>query len=317
MPIFYYGIYFLVLQHFVTTADIDEIIVGLNTTHLTNASCRSNILATKFNGWEKSIISVEKDAFSECKELKIIGLEDNRISFLHEDTFKQNIKLEELYLSRNQLEFLEEDLFVSLINLRWLSIASNLLRFFPATLIRNQKYMTDLYLECNQIMEINERQLTSYAPNLAKLNIDGNDLLCNRVEQIVKTFQEKNVKLNKIDSCKSEMKMDIRYGIKCISNEKFYKAFRLQSQNGQIAETSLSLAWSEINSKIDHDQKALNEEVTVLKKYSMIGIGVLAGLVVLFLIANIVWIYYFCIRDRASTVIDPTVNKDDEYYEVL
>ena len=71
------------------------------------------------------LLKIEKDVFSNLKQLTCLDLSFNRIESLDKRTFLELVNLETLNLSKNQLEFVDENIFSSLKKLKNLDLSRN------------------------------------------------------------------------------------------------------------------------------------------------------------------------------------------------
>lgn len=170
-----------------------EVVIKNPTPTLTDSYCVAHPHTLRFKADKKSIKEVQSNAFSKCTAVTTIILNSNQIIRLVRDVFINNNKLEVLQLGENLIEQIDDDLFTALFNLKILGLGSNRIRYFPPGSVRNLNNLQHLYLQGNELLDIDERSLLGYLPILRTLGINNNDIPCKRVEQILKALKSRGV----------------------------------------------------------------------------------------------------------------------------
>uniref|UniRef100_A0A915L7V0 LRRCT domain-containing protein n=1 Tax=Romanomermis culicivorax TaxID=13658 RepID=A0A915L7V0_ROMCU len=92
--------------------------------------------------------------FRPIQSLKILNLQQNRLTSLDDDTFSMLGKLEILNLSSNLLDKIGDDTFMPLVNLKYLSLANNKLTRIPTMSFRQLTDLQTLDISSNFFVEI-------------------------------------------------------------------------------------------------------------------------------------------------------------------
>lgn len=147
--------------------------------------------------------------------LKVLHLENNSISELSRKTLSLG-QLEELYLNHNSLSRIFPGMFQNLTNLKLLNLSyisnlvvsiggfTNLKKMEKLDLSHNGHYniriyddenvffslnsLTHLYLDDNDLTDVNIKALASKLPNLKYVGISQNNWSCNRLGQLIDDF---------------------------------------------------------------------------------------------------------------------------------
>lgn len=170
-----------------------DVVIKNPTQSLASSYCTAHPYALRLKADKKSVKEVQADAFSKCTSITTIMLNGNQISRLARDVFMNNNKLEVLQLGENLIESIDDDLFSALFNLKILGLGSNRIRYFPAGAVRNCNNLQTLYLQGNEILDIDERSLLGYLPILRTLGLNNNDIACKRVEQILTELKARGI----------------------------------------------------------------------------------------------------------------------------
>lgn len=143
------------------------------------------------------IREINKTALASCKNVRSLYLIGNDLIELGDTIFDFNLKLERLYLNINYIRYLHQKVFINLIQLRVLHLQDNKLTKFDPRLMVSQVNLEQLVLHTNDIMELQERKLLECLPGLKKVAFNNNLLPCDRVDEIMRRFNERGVKVHK------------------------------------------------------------------------------------------------------------------------
>lgn len=173
----------------------------------------SNICTTLPNLNEIDVLfgfldEVDEDAFVPCKDIKEINLNFNNIIELKPNTLNRNPTLESVAMAYNRIQRIDEDLFANLTKLRFIDLKHNNISYFPATAARYLKELSYLFLENNQILDLDTKVMLEYFPNLVEITLRENDFECGRLHEIIRDLSVKNVE---IPLYRSAVGMEIRW----------------------------------------------------------------------------------------------------------
>ena len=139
----------------------------------------------------RNISLIDKDAFQEFKNVKIIDLSLNSLKFLHPDTFRNLTCLKNLFLQWNRLETIEQRLFKGLSNLKRVLLFNNQIsNIHPKAFdeLVNIKY---IHLCNNNLSSLYSVCLFSHLTKLKELTLNGNNInaedlkLLPQIEQLI------------------------------------------------------------------------------------------------------------------------------------
>lgn len=120
--------------------------------------------------------SLRRDTFVNLPSMKILLLNRNNISTLHDKAFKELTSLEELELSTNQIKVITGDSFHGLRNLVRLDLRNNLIAMVGDKTFIEMPSLRELELDQNEIEYISEKALDGMR-NLRKLRLSDNRLI--------------------------------------------------------------------------------------------------------------------------------------------
>lgn len=99
--------------------------------------------------------SLPKDAFANLKNLRLLDLDNNKITQLDKDIFQPLPKLEFLYIAQNRLTNLPEDIFHNLLNLKQLWFYTNKITSLHTNLFKDLSQLEYLSFASNKINNLN------------------------------------------------------------------------------------------------------------------------------------------------------------------
>lgn len=140
---------------------------------------------------------VRKNSFSFCTQIHSLFLIANQLTELNEGIFDFNLNLERLYLNINFIRYLHPRVFVNLKRLKALHLQDNQLTRFDAVLLESQANLEQLVLHTNDLLELDEKKLLECLPALKKVAFNNNLLPCDRVDEIMRKFNDGGVRVHK------------------------------------------------------------------------------------------------------------------------
>lgn len=124
-----------------------------------------SIICTQFTSLEHfhfpngALEFIKTETFKQCKNLKVLNLNDNRIRELPVRVFEKNVNLNELRISNNQLKSLPDGAFKNLRQLKVLSLSNNSIFDFYSMIFRNQTNLMELNLASCELEAIRPKWL--------------------------------------------------------------------------------------------------------------------------------------------------------------
>lgn len=165
---------------------------------------------------------ITEDAFSSCTKLETIDFRYHKLTTLKPDTFQPAKNLTFLRLDAGELTNLPLNIFRDLTNLTVLSVAENKLGLFPSLLVKDLSNLTELWLYSNQLIDLDPQGLLRNLPKLQKVYINDNDFRCDRVQPIVRAFQERGIQgLTYISARERNQEAQKVLDIECLSVEQW------------------------------------------------------------------------------------------------
>lgn len=140
------------------------------------------------------IQAIRPDAFDRCLNLASLKIVHQRVKKLDQNVFKNLKNLFYLSLDHLGLESIDEGTLDTLSSLYSLSLIGNKLYEFSVELIKNLKEVDQLWINSNEISDLDEVGLLTALPKLKEFYFNDNDLSCHRVQSILSALKERNVK---------------------------------------------------------------------------------------------------------------------------
>lgn len=142
------------------------------------------------------ITDLSNDSFDNVYSLNYLNLENNNISLLPPGIFSKLSDLRMLNLSNNHLKDFQHGVFEHMPNLQQLDLSGNDLtntrRYFHS--LRNLK---KLYLINNHFDNLNSSQLMLDLPHLRTISLEGNNIFCDDLINIIQNFRRKWITVTK------------------------------------------------------------------------------------------------------------------------
>lgn len=156
-------------------------------------------------------------------QLREFNVSGNKIIEIDPNFFMNNSKLEAIHLNNNDLEEIPKDLIKKLKNLKRLSLNDNhIIELDVPAMIYSLK-ITALSIANNELSEIVDyNRFRKCFPKLESISLSGNEITCQKMEAIVESFQQQNIKIEGLDMG-SGIQEDCVYGIKCSRNQNFFR----------------------------------------------------------------------------------------------
>lgn len=161
----------------------------------------TNKICERFSNLEELDLSsvllkkIDSDAFYQCKKLKWLDLSSNHLTEIDPNIFTNNKNLESMDLHGNFLKKMNLLFMVGLTRLVFLDVSRNHLQSFSVYNSPKLTLLRDLYLQNNELTELNEQAIVQKLPNLEKLKIGGNLLHCKRLEEMILLFEEYGIEI--------------------------------------------------------------------------------------------------------------------------
>lgn len=175
--------------HPVEAIQIDNSNMPLLTSQICDAF--PNIMTLNLNNAGVEVIDV--DALKSCTSLKGFQLWNNPINSLDKDVFLRSDDLRHLSIMNSSLKELHEEVFDHLRQLTHLQLTNNRLSFDNPMAFKNLKKLEVLQLYSNELLDMDELKFMMYLPNLKKIYLSDNDILCDRLFQIMEEFKSKGI----------------------------------------------------------------------------------------------------------------------------
>lgn len=141
--------------------------------------------------------SITTTALSSCTNIRSLFLIGNELTELSDGIFDFNVNLERLYLNINYIRHLHAKVFVNLKRLKVLHLQDNKLTIFDPVLLVSQLNLEQLVIHTNDLLELREMRLIECLPELKKVAFNNNLLPCDRVDEIMRRFNERGVRVHK------------------------------------------------------------------------------------------------------------------------
>lgn len=163
---------------------------------LTSNICTTFNNLETFTAVQQHIEIVEDYAFNNCTAVKDINLEHNNIHKLGTGIFSRTKKLERLHILGASLEHIDVDLFSNLGELNQLLFGANGLKELPLAAIKNLKNLQLFFLYSNELSDLDAKGLVENLPSLKSIYINDNNFHCDRLIEIIDTFNARKIKVH-------------------------------------------------------------------------------------------------------------------------
>lgn len=165
---------------------------------LSNDPCRTFPYLLEFHLRKSKLRTISKESFDLCINMKSLYLIGNELSELNDGIFDFNTNLERLYLNINYIKHLHSKVFINLKQLKTLHLQDNkLVKFDACQVLSSQTNLEQLVIHTNDLLELDEDGLVRCLPELKKIGFNNNLFACERVEPIMRRFEEKRIKVHK------------------------------------------------------------------------------------------------------------------------
>lgn len=166
-------------------------------TSLTDEICRRFPNLKRLELKNLSMEKIEKGALDNCFELTTIGFWNNKIKELDEDTFRYNSALEAIHMQNNRLERIAPETFSHLKQLSILDFSENYLTGFPVFKMKEIPSLKKLFIDTNEITDLDEEQTLLKFPNLTVIYLNDNPFDCSRLRIILEYFKTRNLQVTR------------------------------------------------------------------------------------------------------------------------
>lgn len=141
------------------------------------------------------ISKISENSFRNCKNLKILNLNENAIHEIDEKSFANNRKISQILIAKSRLTTLPENLFENLQNLKLLDLSGNFFEFLPSNLFRSLRGIEIIDLHSSRLTILNDEWFKTLN------NLETLDLSDNFIEKIPRNSfsAQNNLKILKIN----------------------------------------------------------------------------------------------------------------------
>uniref|UniRef100_A0A336LNH1 CSON009147 protein n=1 Tax=Culicoides sonorensis TaxID=179676 RepID=A0A336LNH1_CULSO len=189
---------FILIPHYSQIMNIGSIsFVTSKVEVLSSNICDTLRFITKFNASNLELVAVDENTFMNCSNLIEVSLSDNFLEVLPSNVFEQNVNLRFVFLSNNLFKTIEMNLFQNNIYLTLLNLDENQLRNISFS--NNSapfQNLTTFNVAKNWLSDFDVEQCVNVFPNLKKIKIQDNLLLCNERNQIISDLVKHNIQVN-------------------------------------------------------------------------------------------------------------------------
>lgn len=197
--------------------DIKESVVPV----ITSDICTTFPKIKTFMAANQGIEIIEEYAFNNCTEVTLICIRYNNIHKLGKGIFSKTKQLQELNIHGASLEQIDGDLFSNLSEMIELVYPANGLKELPVHAIKNMKKLKLLYIYSNDLTNLDADGFIQNLPNLKRIYLNDNNFQCDRLVEIVQSFEAKNITVDSFSLNTYTKKRDYvpgkRYGIMCLT----------------------------------------------------------------------------------------------------
>lgn len=162
-------------------------------TNVNNIFCRTFPNLEEIRILNVQVGQISEDALLRCNNLKVFELNEVNTTYLERKLFSGAPNLVQVSIGNTNIWQLPLDIFDPLVYLKYLKLYFNELVEFPARLFENLAQLEELSLVGNDILDVNEKLVLQFLPNLKRINVQHNNLLCSRVDKIFRTLQPRGI----------------------------------------------------------------------------------------------------------------------------
>lgn len=162
-------------------------------TIVNNLFCRTFPNLEEIRFLNVQVGEINEAALSGCSNLKVFELNEVNATHLPRRLFSGAPNLVQISIGKTVVWQLPMEIFDPLTHLKYLKLYFNELIEFPARLFENLVQLEELSLVGNDILDVNEKLVLQFLPNLKRINVQHNNLLCSRVEKMFRTLQPRGI----------------------------------------------------------------------------------------------------------------------------
>lgn len=138
---------------------------------------------------------IQDAALSSCTNLVGFDIRDNFVTEINPYLFVNNSKIRRIDFSYNKLKHIDVKMFRSTKNLEILLLINNYLFHFDVVGIPKLEKLRELYLNFNNLLDLDEKVLINRFPKLKRLGLKGNLFECQNLDSMIKVINKSDVKL--------------------------------------------------------------------------------------------------------------------------
>lgn len=174
---------------------------------LTNAVCSGFPQVWDLRLWRLGIEIIQDGAFTNCIDIKILNLYQNKLIQLPVGIFSTQTKLEHVVLQENQLECISTRIFNSSRNtLQILDARDNNLQVFKIEHFINFPVLKELKLENNKLLDLDVDNLKENFKEIKEVWLKGNKIICSSAEVIMNELKGKDLGGFTVEECTQDGK---------------------------------------------------------------------------------------------------------------
>lgn len=175
----------------INTIDVRSSLMPL----LTDEFCKAFPNLKRLDIMGSVVNRIQQDALSFCKDLTHFIIFKNELTEVSRDLFINKTELIEISFQYNNLTFLHVELFEPTQKLVRLILSNNLLIHFNFREMPLLQTLTELYIDGNNLLDLDEFGVVQQFPNLRNFAFNENLLDCRNLKLVVDVMKEKNITL--------------------------------------------------------------------------------------------------------------------------
>lgn len=159
----------------------------------TNHTCDAFPNLTSLEVDQVYLRNIAFGALDSCENLKIISFWTNQLTRFDKNNFRYNFNLREINVQSNKIYYFHPETFNHLLKLEVLSLNENLLKVFPLEKMNRLEHLRTLYIDTNCLEDLDDDLIVEKFPALKTIYMDDNNFECDRLQDILRTFANKNI----------------------------------------------------------------------------------------------------------------------------
>lgn len=207
----------------------------------TNELCETFPNLENIEAVELSLIRINIGALDRCRMLTSLNFSTNKLTGIPEYFFRYNLDLTFVSFQQNIFKKFDFKLVSHLRELNWIILDENWLTSSTFTELPYLEKLTTISISKNEIEDLNETEIKRKFPKLNTFYIEDNPFNCDRLLEILKVFQKKNVAVKQHSKYKRERNYTstIIDGVDCLPDDEKARLFPTLFKNNSIAKESV------------------------------------------------------------------------------